>query len=352
MSVVVIHDARQIVLANETVITDGSYVTGSAVRFGAKETNLFVNIKSAPTGTSPSITFTLQEVDPGDLLTPVGPLETGVPLVGVGIQVISLPVSRSGTFRVTWVVGGVAPSFTGVYATIVSKLAGTTTLFDTSGNPVAGSAGSPGDAVLSVQGVPGGTGLAAIEPPDQQAGLGLSLIVDPSTVAQSANYTNSTAPANAVLSNTTAGYTTLGGLFQFEAPTGAETDYALFAFQVPVGYSLYVDSVRIEALITGNKSSTSETVLQWALAANSSAVSLATGGPNPPIRFPVGIQQAPKSSSRGETFAPGPVIYEPRTPVVISPTLFFHVILRVPVGNATPNQIIRGFVNVEGYFQS
>jgi hypothetical protein len=192
---------------------------------------------------------------------------------------------------------------------------------------------------------------AVIEPPDQEAGAGFSLIVDASTGLQSANYANNTGPTSATLSNTTAGYTTIGGLYQFVAPAGAETDYALFAYQVPSPYHLYVDSVRIGAFVTGNKSSTTATLLQWALAANSSAVSLATGGPNPPIRFPVGMQEAPKSASPGESFTPRILTHKPRTPVVINPTRFFHVILRVPVGNATPGQLVRGFVNVEGYFQ-
>ena len=50
-----------------------------------------------------------------------------------------------------------------------------------------------------------------------------------------ANYANSAAPANASLANITAGYTTLGGQFQFAAVGGAETDFALFAFLNPAG---------------------------------------------------------------------------------------------------------------------
>lgn len=70
----------------------------------------------------------------------------------------------------------------------------------------------------------------------QAAGnLSMSAGRNPFTGAQLENHTNSTAPTSATLSNTAAGYTTLGGRFQFAAVAGAATDYALFGFQVPAG---------------------------------------------------------------------------------------------------------------------
>ena len=328
---------QQTVQNNSTVTASGAFVYSG---FGVREIVLVINIKAAPTGTLPTLTYSMSEVDPGDEVTLVGSSVTGTALTGLGTQVLTLPLTVTGVVQVSWSISGAGASFTQVYATVVTKISTVSSGLDSNGveRPL----------LVDTKGRS-----SVVEPPDLEASLGLSLIVDPSTGNQSANYANNTAPSNAALSNTAAGYTTLGGLFQFLSPAGAETDYALFAYQVPSGHGpLFVDSVRIESVLTGNKSSTSETVLQWALAANSSAVSLATGGPNPPVRFPIGIQQAPKSASKGDAFSPGPVVYSPRTPVVINPTFFFHVILRVPFGNATPNQIVRGFVNVEGYFQS
>lgn len=68
------------------------------------------------------------------------------------------------------------------------------------------------------------------------AGMGQSCVnaPDSATAGSTANYANTAAPASATLSNTAAGYTTLGGQFQFAAVAG-ETDYALFAFLVPAG---------------------------------------------------------------------------------------------------------------------
>lgn len=326
---------QQTVHNNATVTASGSSVyTG----FGVRDIVLVINIKNAPTGTSPTLQYTLQEVDPGDQTTAVGTSAQTVVFTGITTEIISLPLTTTGVVKVSWTVTGAGASFTGVYATVVTKITTVQSGLDASGIERAILVDTSGRS-------------AVIEPPDQEAGVGRSLITDPNTGAQTANYANNTGPSNATLSNTTAGYTTLGGLFQFVAPAGAETDYALFAYQVPNGFNLYVDSVRITSVIHGVKSSTTETLLQWALAANSSGVSLATGGPNPPIFFPIGMQDAPKSASTGDPFGPSPLIYEPRTPVVVKPTRYFHIVLRVPVGNPTPNQTIRGYVNIEGYFQ-
>ncbi len=100
--------------------------------------------------------------------------------------------------------------------------------------------------------------------------------------AQTANYANTAAPASATLSNTAAGYTTLGGQWQFAAVAGAETDYALFGFQVTAAAAasanknLFITGIRIEAVNTGAAVATTATLLQWGLAVGGTAVSLAT----------------------------------------------------------------------------
>lgn len=189
---------------------------------------------------------------------------------------------------------------------------------------------------------------------EQLAGTGLGAIVNPNTHAQTTNYVNNTAPVSAVLSNTTPSYTTLGGLFQFDAPTGAETDYALFGFQVPIppGRTLYVWSVVIAALNLGaSVNNATPTAIQWAIAANSSGASLATGAPNPPIKTAVGIQSVNKGATAGDPYQPPILTYTPRTPLVVFPGRYLHVIARVISGVATTNQIVRGTVTVEGYFE-
>lgn len=325
---------QQTVHNNATVTASGSaIVTG----YGVREIVLVVNVKAAPTGTSPTITYTIQEIDPGDGTTAVGSSTTGTAITSATTQTLVLPLTTTGAVKVSWVVTGSSPSFTQVYATVVSKISTVASGLDSTGTERAMLVDSQGRTVT-------------VDTAGQQAASGYNLITDPVSGSQTSNYTNSVGPANATLSNTTAGYTTLGGLYQFVAPAGGETDYALFAYQVPNGHQLFVQTVTVEAFVAGVKSSTQPTVLQWALATNSDAVSLATGAPHPPIRFPIGSQNAAKSASLGDTFAPG-IVYAPGTPLSILANRYFHVILRIPVGNATPGQLIRGSVTVGGYFE-
>jgi hypothetical protein len=179
-------------------------------------------------------------------------------------------------------------------------------------------------------------------------------------VGQSANYVNNTAPVSATLSNTAAGYTTLGGQFQFAAVAGAETDYALFAFQVPVAAAgggnrnLVIRGVRIETFNMGAASAATPTLLQWALGVGSTAVSLATAdsntaGTRAPRRIPLGVQSIPVGTAIGGNVAPIDVNLD--APLYVAAGTFVHVILRMPVGTATASQIIRGLAMINGYFE-
>ena len=59
------------------------------------------------------------------------------------------------------------------------------------------------------------------------AGMHRAALEGPVTFTQTANHANSTSPTSATLSNTAAGYTTLGGRYQFAAPAGAATDFGI-----------------------------------------------------------------------------------------------------------------------------
>jgi hypothetical protein len=164
-------------------------------------------------------------------------------------------------------------------------------------------------------------------------------------VGQSANYVNNTAPVSATLSNTAAGYATLGGQFQFAAVAGVETDYALFAFQVPVAAAgggnrnLVIRGVRIETFNMG---------------VGSTAVSLATAdsntaGTRAPRRIPLGVQSIPVGTAIGGNVTPIDVNLD--APLYVAAGTFVHIILRMPVGTATASQIIRGLAMINGYFE-
>lgn len=176
----------------------------------------------------------------------------------------------------------------------------------------------------------------------------------PGTVegAQLGNHANSAAPSAATLSNTAAGYTTLGGKFGFAAVAGAETDYALFGYQVPATHRLWIRGVAISAFNFGAAVATTAHTLEWALGLNSTAVSLATTDSDPtfgPRRLQVGAHSLATSAIVGAAFADISRKFE--APLRIEPSRYLHTILRMPVASATSNQVIRGQVAFDGFFE-
>ena len=169
---------------------------------------------------------------------------------------------------------------------------------------------------------------------------------NPFTGAQLAQWANSAAPASATLSNTAAGYATLGGLFQFAAVAGAPTDYALFAFQVPTPANLQITGIDIEAWNTGAAVVTTPHLLTWAIAVGSTAPSLATATVT---RVPIGAQSFAVGAAVGAKAER--ISKQFRTPLFCGAGRFVHIILRMPVATATASQIVAGMVGLEGHFE-
>lgn len=229
---------------------------------------------------------------------------------------------------------------------------------------IAGS--SPGTAPIYDQGMTAcyGTIAASRDYATQLASIGRKAYQSPtstSSFGQTSNHTNSTSPSSASLSNTAAGYTTLGGRYQFAAVGGAATDFALFGFQVPADVQLWVTSIRINTCLTGAAIATTATLLDWGVGINSSAVSLATAdalGPPAtawaPRRIPLGAQGFALVAPQGPAqigYCANDIVVPFSPPLVVDGTRFFHVILQVPVGTATGSQVFRGDVFVDGVFQ-
>lgn len=172
--------------------------------------------------------------------------------------------------------------------------------------------------------------------------------------AQTANHANSTNPTSATLSNTTAGYATLGGRYQFAAPAGAATDYAIFAYLVPSGYRLMVTGLSISCVNTGAPVATTETILDWSVGVNASAVSLATAdnfttNAYAPRRIPVGMQAFLVSDLAGKQAQN--ILSNFDTPLCVNGGRYLHIILQVPAGTATPSEVFRGDVMINGWFE-
>lgn len=186
------------------------------------------------------------------------------------------------------------------------------------------------------------------------AGMHRSAYESPvTTFLQTTNHANSTSPTSATLSNTAAGYTTLGGRYQFVTLGSAATDFALFAYQVPMGYTLIITGVRITAMNTGAAVATTATILDWAVAVGSSAVSLATaeaaGTAWAPRRIPLGMQGFIVGAAIGA--AANDIDVQFTTPLLCDSNRFVHIIVQLPLGTATASQVIRGDVVINGYFE-
>ncbi len=180
----------------------------------------------------------------------------------------------------------------------------------------------------------------------RMAAMGNHSGYNPSTFATNTNNANSTAPTNATLSNTAAGYATIDGRFGFAAVAGAVTDYALFAITVPSPYQFVMTGIDIETYNTGAAVATTPTLLDWSVGVNGASVNLSTGGH---IRKFVGAQQFAVAAAIG---AKAERISQPNFgPIVCEAGLSFVVILRMPVGTATASQVIQGGVTVHGYFE-
>lgn len=178
-------------------------------------------------------------------------------------------------------------------------------------------------------------------------------------VAQTTNWANSAAPVSATLSNTAAGYTTLGGQYQFAASATNETDWALFGYQNPTGTAtlsgktLYITSIRISKMVLTGAAGVNATYFFWAAASGSSVVSLATADAtttSSPKRVPLNVQSFLAAAPIG-TAADGENFDFSEAPIIVPAGTFFHIILKQLNGAATASLVWRGHVTVTGYFE-
>jgi hypothetical protein len=177
--------------------------------------------------------------------------------------------------------------------------------------------------------------------------------------AQTANWANSAAPASATLSNTTAGYSTLGGQYQFAASATNETDWALFGYLNPAGTNalpgktLYVTSIRVSKMLVTGAATVNATMFFWAAGVGSSGVSLATTDAATtvsPKRIPLGIQNHAAAAAVGSS-SDGFDVQFTDAPLVVQPGSYLHIILKQLNGAATASLVFRGQVMVNGYFE-
>jgi hypothetical protein len=180
------------------------------------------------------------------------------------------------------------------------------------------------------------------------AGLILGSSVNPTAYTQAAQFANSAAPASAVLSNTAASYTTLGGLWQFAALAGATTDFCLFGYTVPSPYRFWMRGIRVDCWNTGAaNAATPATTCLWGVGVNGASANLSTGGH---IRRSLGQTTIPINAAIGAS-CNSPIDIRFKTPMVCEPGTNLAIILRVVAGAVTASQIIQGSVDIDGDFE-
>ena len=107
---------QQVILNTATVTTSGSdifYPDGNQIV-------LLWNIQGPITGSSPTIQFSVSEVDPTDLVTNIGQTTNSPVITAVGLDQLQTIISRSPALLVRWTVTGVTPSFGDVNLSIAS----------------------------------------------------------------------------------------------------------------------------------------------------------------------------------------------------------------------------------------
>jgi hypothetical protein len=140
-----------VVHTNATITSSGSQLVNG---LGAKEISVVVNVTASPTGSSPTIVFTLQQIDPGDGTTVFGATASTVSINAIGVFTATLSPTVGGALKLSWTIGGGSPSFTGVYTTLTSK--STTAMIGVDGTGVQRAIQTDTSGVVSTQGVPGG----------------------------------------------------------------------------------------------------------------------------------------------------------------------------------------------------
>lgn len=181
------------------------------------------------------------------------------------------------------------------------------------------------------------------------------------TGTTSANIVNNSETTVSVLNNISAGYTTIGGEFATIASAGTETDLIVFAYLNPIatdsipGKTLVIQNVYINLFTSGATMSTSNTLFQWSLGVGGTSESLlevdsVTDGTRAPRRIGLGCQTISSTAAAG-SMADRPIIFESRVPIIVEAGTYMHLILKMPIGNATASLVYRGNATINGYFE-
>jgi hypothetical protein len=173
----------------------------------------------------------------------------------------------------------------------------------------------------------------------------------PTTVATTANLTNSVATTTITLSNaaSTVGSSLIDGGVRFAAPVGAVTDYILFGYQVPAPFQHKTKGIILNAKNLGAAVAATPTQIDFFLKANSTALSLATTGTT--YKY-LGSQTFAIGAAIGAAAAEGGIVVDfSASPIITEAGRFHEIVARISTGTATVSQVIEVFANVIGHFE-
>lgn len=122
------------ILTDATVTASSNQVVNCA---GDAVVTLFINVTASPTGTTPTLLFSIEEIDPSDRTTVLSQ-SVGTSINAAGTQRVTLGFSGSPVVQVSWAIGGGSPSFTGVNAYLVTNDASMTGTWFGSDAPTVG----------------------------------------------------------------------------------------------------------------------------------------------------------------------------------------------------------------------
>ena len=207
----------------------------------------------------------------------------------------------------------------------------------------------------------------------QAAGAGNNIVEGASgfvSTSGSANIVNATAPAIIIpVTGSETAYPNLGGDFKFAPIASSETDYSVFAYQVPsssadrTARTLYTTGISIFSWLEGLPIPTGSASLnlQWMLGVGSTEPSLittdlsGTSGPTGGVgtkatrRYPLGVQFWPTGSVAGTLGRQIDCSFA--VPYVVNSGEYFHILVKMPSAAAVPEgEWVRGSVSVRGYW--
>jgi len=243
-------DAHAQTVHNNTQITSSGEMV--FLGLGVRNLVLVINIKNAPTGTNPTLQYFLQEVDPGDKTTLVGVQTSSQILTSSGTQaLVSIPLALTGAVRVSWLLSGSSPRFTGVYATLVTRNTSPSTGLDSAG--IERSVITTDTGILKVH--PDLDGTVLLSAPITISASGDTTVVAGSSGQKIKVMAYSVQSQGTVDVKFKDNATDLTGVFRFNARegTGLSTSHPSFLFSTAVGAPLILNlsaSVAVQGFIT------------------------------------------------------------------------------------------------------